>query len=116
MRRRSRAAALLVVWALLPVVQAQAQPQPLNMDHAKASGQCGEQADGYLGLVNDEGPAVNQEFVDAINARRRKAYLKIAEKNGIRLEQVAAQAGQKLVKAAPRGEWVKDSTGRWKRK
>jgi uncharacterized protein YdbL (DUF1318 family) len=87
-----------------------------RIDELKAAGQVGEQVDGYLGLVKDRGSAEAKALIQEINAKRRSAYADIARRNQVPLEAVAARAGQKLVAGAAPGEWVKDSTGSWKRR
>lgn len=87
-----------------------------ELDDAKAKGWVGEQVDGYIGVVDAKAPAAAQALVDRINAGRRAHYAKIAAESGTTLDIVAARAGALLVEKAPAGEFVKDSTGSWKRK
>ncbi len=87
-----------------------------SLDEAKASGEVGEQVDGYVGLVSGKGTAAARALVEKVNAGRREAYAEIARANGISVEAVAARAGERLVKRAAPGEWVRDSSGSWKRR
>lgn len=87
----------------------------LDLDGAKAGGQVGEQADGYVGLVSGDAPAEVKALVERINSGRRREYARIAKKNDIPVEAVAAQAGAKLVERAPAGTYVRDGGG-WRRK
>ena len=82
----------------------------------KQQGVVGEQVDGYLGFVRADADADARALIEQINTERRAAYTEIATRTGAALEQVAKLAGGKLVAAAPSGQFVWDSTGRWKRK
>jgi uncharacterized protein len=59
---------------------------------ALASGDVGEQADGYLGVRGSISPAVRDEM-DAINIKRRAAYTKLAQDRGVTIKEVAAAIG-----------------------
>ncbi|MDJ0847627.1 MAG: YdbL family protein [Myxococcota bacterium] len=113
MRLDWRAAAMLLLSGLALLVALPATASEL--DQAKASGEVGEQVDGYVGLVKGKGTAAARALVERVNAGRRKAYADIARANGIAVEAVAARAGERLVKRAGPGEWVRDSSGSWKR-
>jgi len=112
--RRTRHA-LVILFSLIALVHA-APALAGELDDAKRNGQLGEQADGYVGVVKSGAPAGLRALADKVNQGRRSAYAKIAKENGIPVEAVAARAGEKLVRRAPAGEYVKDSTGGWKRK
>ncbi|MEY1662739.1 YdbL family protein [Isoalcanivorax beigongshangi] len=86
----------------------------LDLDGAKQRGLVGEQADGYLGVVNATPEVV--ELVSEVNARRRDAYQRIARQNGITLDQVAALAGEKAIDKTPAGGMVQDASGKWVKK
>jgi uncharacterized protein YdbL (DUF1318 family) len=111
--RASRAALLLLVLvaAALPARPALA----LGVDEAKARGLVGEQADGYLGVV-DGSSSEARALADRINAKRREEYSAIASKRGTAVDAVAKLAGQKLVQRAPAGQYVRGSDGRWVKK
>lgn len=57
-----------------------------------------------------------RELVEEVNARRREAYARIAEKNGVPLDAVAVLAGKKLIEKTPPGQFVMDANGNWVRK
>lgn len=103
------ASALVLALAAAPVLAA-------DLDAAKAAGQVGERVDGYLGLVDANAPADVKALVERVNAGRRAKYGEIAAKRSLPVEAVAAQAGAKLVQRAEPGQYVMDSTGRWKQK
>ncbi len=83
----------------------------MDLDSAKNQGLVGEQPNGYLGVVKATPEAV--ELVSDINQKRRRAYQRIAQENGISLDQVANLAGQKAIEKTPAGEYVKTPTGQW---
>ncbi|HEX8446893.1 MAG TPA: YdbL family protein [Sphingomonas sp.] len=59
---------------------------------ARASGDVGEQADGYLGFVTAPSPAV-KGAVDAVNIKRRAIYTEIAAKQNATVQEVATARG-----------------------
>jgi hypothetical protein len=89
---------------------------PESLQELKQAGQVGEQVDGYVGIVGSDLDEQGRALVDRINAERMAAYARIAEAEGVAVEQVAALAGAKLVEGAPSGQYVRDSTGAWKQK
>jgi uncharacterized protein YdbL (DUF1318 family) len=106
--------------ALLPiavlVALAGAAAAASDLASAKKSGWVGEQSDGYVGLVIADAPADAKALVQRINDGRRAEYGRIAQANGLSVDTVAGEAGLKLIDRAAPGEYVKDSTGRWKKK
>lgn len=108
--RRSVIALLAgIVFVNLPALQADAS----QLDEARRAGRVGEQVNGYLGAIDPKAEALVRE----INDRRRAEYAKIAVKNGLPIDQVAALAGEKLVRSALRnGYYVKGADGRWRKK
>ena len=71
---------------------------------AKASGQLGEQPNGYLGVVRPGGQA--DEIARLINQARRAEYQKVAQDNGISLSDVEAIAGKKAIDRTPAGQFI----------
>lgn len=86
----------------------------LGLDAAKGQGLVGEQPDGYLGVVKATPEAV--ELASDVNQKRRAAYQRIAQQNGITLDQVGTLAGQKAIEKSPSGQYVKTPTGQWVKK
>ncbi|MBT1445723.1 DUF1318 domain-containing protein [Shewanella sp. JM162201] len=86
----------------------------MDLQQAKAQGLVGEQQNGYLGLV--QGSAEARALVDDINAKRRAQYEKIAAKNKIATSDVAKLAAEKAIKAADKGHFVQDPSGKWVKK
>ncbi len=82
----------------------------------RASGQAGEQADGYLGLVGSA-PASLRAQVDAVNIKRRAYYTDLAAKRGAKIEEVAATTACELfrTKVAP-GQYYRLPDGVWRQR
>lgn len=57
----------------------------------RATGQVGEQADGYMGLVGSA-PAEIRAQMDSINIQRRAVYTQLASQRSATIEEVAAAA------------------------
>ena len=90
------------------------QAWALNLDEAKSGGMVGETPSGYLAPVGNQGDAV-KKLVKDINAKRKAQYKSIAQKNGAALEAVEALAGEKAMKAASKGHFIKVN-GKWVKK
>lgn len=71
---------------------------------AKEQGLVGEQQNGYLGVVEDEGNA--SEIVQLINDARRDEYTRIAEQNDIAVSDVEALAGKRAIERTSPGHYV----------
>ena len=85
-----------------------------NLSSTKSSGLVGETDSGYLAVVDsNELSLIN--FVKGINEKRKHQYQAIAKKNSVSLDTVEQQAGGKLIRKTPNGEYVRIS-GKWKRK
>ena len=81
----------------------------------RASGQAGEQADGYLGVVG--GSAAVRSQVEAVNIKRRAYYTDLAAKRGAKIEEVAATTACELfrTKVAP-GQYYRLPDGVWRKR
>jgi uncharacterized protein len=79
----------------------------------RASGQVGEQVDGYLGIVGSPSASLRAQ-VDAINIKRRAYYTDLAARRGAKIEEVAATTGCELLrtKVAP-GQYYRGTDGAW---
>ena len=86
------------------------------LDGHKKSGQAGEQLDGYVGIVTPSPSAELKATVADINEKRRQKYADIAKTRGIDASQVAALAGEKLVERTASGQYVKDGSGKWRKR
>jgi len=82
----------------------------------KADGLIGEQANGYVGLVTQNAPANIKKLVDETNAKRKAGYQKIAAKQGTSLSEVEKVGGMTAIEKTVRGNFVRDTSGKWRKK
>ncbi|QLC74321.1 YdbL family protein [Pseudomonas sp. LPB0260] len=109
-----RIASLLLLLSLsLPAMALSLNEAMSALGPAKASGQLGEMANGYLGVVKPGGQA--SEIARLINQARRAEYQRLANENGIKLGDVEAIAGQKALEKTPPGQYIQ-LQGQWRRK
>jgi uncharacterized protein YdbL (DUF1318 family) len=110
--------ALTAVLALAGAGMAHAQSPAAKatVDAAKASGEVGEQADGYLGLVSSDAPAAVRAAVTEINTGRAAAFKEAAAKAGTSVEAAGAAVGKQLFDRLPAGQYYRTADGRWARK
>ena len=82
----------------------------------RASGQAGEQADGYLGVVGSAGGDVRAQ-VDAVNIKRRAYYTDLAAKRGAKIEEVAAATACEIFasRVGP-GQYYRLADGVWRQR
>ena len=105
---------MIATAALLLSSAALAQADPA-VEAARAGGQVGEQADGYLGLRSGGGDLKSR--VDQINIKRRAIYTDLAAKRGVSVADVGAATACELFgsRVAP-GEFYKDDSGAWQQR
>lgn len=111
--RKTITMSLLAATLSLPVAAMTLNEAMSALSQAKASGQVGEMANGYLGVVKNEGNAT--AIASQINDARRKEYQALAKKNGINLNDVETMAGQKAQEKTPSGQYI-NVGGQWQRK
>lgn len=93
---------------------AYAQSAKSLVDAAKASGEVGEQIDGYLGIVSGKSPsAAVRRAVQEINIGRKSVYTDRARQENVTVEAMAASIGIKQIQKARSGETVMDASGQW---
>jgi uncharacterized protein YdbL (DUF1318 family) len=83
----------------------------------RASGQVGEQPDGYLGAVGSVSADVRAQM-DSVNIQRRARYTQLAsQRPGTTIEEVAAATGCELLstRVAP-GQYYRLPSGVWKQR
>lgn len=109
------AAALAATGALVLAIAGPAIAQAASpITAAIASGDVGEQADGYLGIAGSVSGEVRAE-VNAINIKRRAAYTDLAAKRGVTVSDVAAATGcQTLATRVRPGQAYRIGTDAWK--
>lgn len=82
----------------------------------RASGEVGEQADGYLGLVGSASADVRSRM-DAVNIQRRAAYTHLASQRNATIEEVAAAtACQIFASRVGPGQYYRLPDGVWRRR
>ena len=79
---------------------------------ARASGQVGEQPDGYLGVVGT-GSTELRALVANINIQRKSAYTSKAQASGATVEQLAFTSGCNLIAQTAAGEKYRTPGGAW---
>ena len=99
--------------ALAPAALAQGR----SADSLRATGQVGEQADGFMACVAacDAG---TQAAVKAINDRRAAEYRRLAADPELKVTETAAAqaAAQRIIAGLSAGEWYKPLGGGWTKK
>lgn len=82
----------------------------------RATGQVGEQPDGYLGIVGSA-PASVRAQVDAVNIKRRAYYTELAGKRNAKIEEVAAAtACQIFASRVGPGQYYRAADGSWQQR
>ncbi|SDK71291.1 YdbL family protein [Microbulbifer yueqingensis] len=102
---------ILVILALAVALPAAA----ITLDAARNQGLVGEANSGYIAIVSESSPELEQ-LVAEVNSKRKREYAAIAKRNGISIAQVAARAAEKLEARLPAGAYYQDSRGRWAQK
>lgn len=105
---------LLLILAAVPAAAMTLQQAMNALPEAKSRGVVGEQADGYLGVVRNEGQAA--AIAKLINEARRSEYQRLARSNNISLSDVEALAGKKAIERTPAGQYIRLPSGQWQRK
>ncbi len=81
-----------IIAALLVAAAGMAHAQGSELASAIASGQVGEQADGFMGVRGNVSEKLRAEM-EAINIKRRAAYTELAGQRGVTVKDVAAAVG-----------------------
>jgi len=113
--RRTVLASMAACMAAGPVVLIAGPAWALTLGEAKASGKVGELGNGFIAAVGNQNAEV-AALVDAINAKRRKAFAEIAKANGTTRPAVEAVAGAKLIQRAAPGHFIRNAAGQWVKK
>lgn len=110
LRKRRCLIVALGLFALSGPVLAQADPV---LEKARAQGQVGEQADGYLGIRGSIGGEL-KAHVDQLNIKRKAVYTQTAVKRGVAVADVgAATACELFANRIASGEYYRDANGAW---
>jgi len=102
--------ALLISMMAMSVAVASPLAQP------KADGLIGEQANGYIGLVQQNVSADIKRLVNDVNAKRKAGYQRIAKKQGTSLAEVERVGGNTAIEKTLRGNYIRDASGTWRKK
>jgi uncharacterized protein YdbL (DUF1318 family) len=113
-RRTQLLIAALVGIAVVAGTAAHAQGDAASQ--LRASGHVGEQADGYLGLV-DAASADLRAQMEQVNIQRRAAYTQLASQRGATIEEAAAATACQLfaTRVGP-GQYYRLPDGVWRRR
>jgi hypothetical protein len=91
--------------------------QPVTAAQLRATGQVGEQSDGYLGIVGGAATPELRSRVNAVNIRRRAAYIQLADRRGVQVVAVAAtMACELLATSVLPGQYYRLPDGAWHRR
>jgi uncharacterized protein YdbL (DUF1318 family) len=101
---------LAVLGVMLPAAEAQSRDPAYAA--ARASGQVGEQGDGYLGMVGAGNPALHR-MVEDINIRRKSVYSERAQAQHATVEEYAFTTGCLLIAQTQQGEKYMAPGGNW---
>lgn len=104
------------LWLSTLIVLGALAANAATLDDAKSVGQVGEGVDGYVHLVDKNASDDVKALVKDVNDKRRAKYQSIALTRGVSVEDVAALAGAKLVERAAAGQYVMDSSAKWRKK
>lgn len=81
----------------------------------RATGQAGEQADGYMGIVGSASADLRAK-VDAVNIQRRAAYTELAGRRGVTIEEAAAATACQIFASRVRpGQFYRLPGGAWQK-
>ena len=103
-----------VIGSIILWLAAVAPAFAMSVEEAKTKGLVGENANGYLGVVNP-GSQEAQSLTNEVNNKRRQAYEDIAARNRTQLDAVEALAGEKAIQNTKPGHYV-EGPGGWSRK
>lgn len=106
----------LVLTLLIGILTTTVAVADSPLTQPKADGLIGEQANGYIGLVTNDVPPEIKRLVNDVNAKRKAGYQKIANQQGVSLEDVERIGGNEAIEKTLAGNYVKDASGAWRKK
>ncbi len=85
------------------------------LEQGRQSGAIGEQADGYLGIVNPATIAAElKAHVNQVNIKRKAFYTDLATKRNVSVNEVGGATACELFKSrVGANEFYRDETGKW---
>ena len=116
MMKRNNRVNTVFLSLLLSMMTASVAVAASPLTKPKADGLIGEQATGYIGLVEQNVPADIKKLVNEANANRKAGYQKIAAKQGASLKDVERVGGETAMDKTLKGNYVRDASGRWRKK
>jgi uncharacterized protein YdbL (DUF1318 family) len=102
----------------LAVALAFLSPNPaaaIDLQAARSGGLVGETLSGFVAPVTSPSGEVSKLVAD-INSARRAEYIKLAKRNNLRVEEIAALAAHRIIDSLPSGAYFQASSGGWRRK
>ena len=114
---RSKLHLTLAAAGLALAIGGAALAQGRTADSLRATGQVGEQADGFMACVQTC-DAQTQAAVRAVNERRAAEYRRLAADPTLKVSEAAAAqaAAQRVIAGLPSGQWYKPLGGGWTKK
>ncbi len=106
-------AALVALGTLGLSASAGAQARDPAYSAARAAGKVGEQRDGYLGVVGEQGNDI-RAMVRDINNKRRAVYTSKAASLASTIDEYAFTTGCRLILETAPGEKYQGTDGSWK--
>ena len=116
MKRRTRVLIAAGLGLALAVTGATYAHAMQSAEQLRATGQVGEQADGYLGIVGSV-PANVRARVDAINIERRASYTQLAAQKQTTIETAAASTACEIFRTRIQpGQYYRLPDGAWRQR
>lgn len=110
MKKHLLLAMAILAFAATAEIESMKERLPTIVD-MKTKGLVGEQPDGYLGVIKDEGGA--KAVSDAENSDRRAEYGKRAAAQGQTVDVLAAVLGEARVRQEKAGRFIRTKDGQW---
>ena len=114
MRRLSFVMALIAMLAAVGLSPS-GEAAAIGLNEARVAGLVGETRSGYLAPTASPRADV-QALIQSVNAKRRSHYRSIAERNGLRIEEVGRLTAEKIINGLPGGAYYQAADGNWRRK
>lgn len=115
---RMRFFLVALVAVFLAAALAFSSPSPavaIDLQSARSGGLVGETLSGYVAPVTSPSGEVSK-LVAHVNSARRAQYVKLAKRNNVRVEAVAALTAQRIIDSLPGGAYFQATSGGWRRK
>lgn len=87
----------------------------IDLQTARAKGLVGETQSGYVAAVRSPSGEV-AKLIAKVNSARRARYRQLAQRNNLRVEEVASVTAPRIISALPAGSYFQAGSGGWRRK